>query len=616
MSDTIATPGITGNVAMGGRDGRQLNALLEKAIRQGTDFLNGLTQVAVHRLAKLGAGALSLPRLFNDDEIQLLIEIFAATRGTADQLGRALIRDFHLRLLDQVEPEQESFQTNDLSSGTAVFEAIDDLPTSIITPERAVAFFSDLVPTIGKDPQRFGHDMRRQAFTLAVATDQELLKNVQAVIRHRLETGQGIGTASLDIQSLMDRAGVSPRNPQYAEAVFRTNVMDAYNQAFQDEYQDPDLQEAFPVWQYSNPNDTRSRQAHADRDGLYYPANVPFTSIRGTEPKDVINCRCVPLAISKFEWAALKRRGVRLAPGFQEIVTSLNGHPQTNGVPSAKVQTNGTPAPIRSEEETEQPVPSFATDAAQIENARQLAKNFFVPANRPVSPAVIKKLAGKIAKTIEPKKPFASLPDQQRQEIINAALQAIADKKPVGYWGSHWQPFVRPGPNPNVSLVLTRDNPQSGEPEVLLLKRPANDNIEGGKWQLPESPHDTHVGPGQIWRPDKQAAEDAALQQAAQQTGVDPTELRQHLERVGFFGALNRDPRNNSEAWSVATAFKLQLPAGISSLDQTPPNATWVPLSSIRPRAGRVRLDGEEAPLAFDHFAILKLAKILGRLRV
>jgi hypothetical protein len=98
-----------------------------------------------------------------------------------------------------------------------------------------------------------------------------------------------------------------------SEMIFRTNSMDAYNVGAWAEMSDPDVIETFPVWMYSAIVDERSRPWHAARDGLYFPASVPFTTVRGTTPRDVCNCRCTFIPVDKWQWQQLYARGVRLA---------------------------------------------------------------------------------------------------------------------------------------------------------------------------------------------------------------------------------------------------------------------------------------------------------------
>ena len=186
------------------------------------------------------------------------------------------------------------------------------LPATIplLPPEKALDYFSKLVPTLGVDPEVYGPLMKRRAFTLAVATDKVILENVQSIIRDSMANGNAEVIA--DVQEVLDKAGVSPKNPQYAELVVRTNTMDAYNQGHEEERLDPDVLEYFPVARWDAIRDERTRHSHAERSGKYYPGNVSFQEVRGSEAEDVINCRCVFTGIFRDEWERLKKAGAKL----------------------------------------------------------------------------------------------------------------------------------------------------------------------------------------------------------------------------------------------------------------------------------------------------------------
>jgi predicted double-glycine peptidase len=189
-----------------------------------------------------------------------------------------------------------------------------------LQPVQALDFFRALLPFLGTDPMRLLPDFRRHAFTLCVATEIELLRKVQGVIAERLANGDTT-TGSAAVQAVLDAAGVSARNSGYAEMVFRTNAMDSYNQGLQDQMREEI--DTFPVWRYSNPHDNRSRKTHAEKNGLYYPTSVPFTVIRGTGIEDVAQCRCTPVPIDRWNWAHLRRRGARIADGYQDPISLL-----------------------------------------------------------------------------------------------------------------------------------------------------------------------------------------------------------------------------------------------------------------------------------------------------
>jgi hypothetical protein len=188
-----------------------------------------------------------------------------------------------------------------------------DVPA--LKPDAAIDFFRALIPTLGTDPGRVLPDLRRTAFTLAAATEQELLTAVKGVILDRLTTGQA-STGPAAVKAVLDAAGVGDGG-NYSTTVFRTNVMDSYNTGLHDELRD--LADTFPVWKYSNPHDNRSRPGHAERDGNYYPASVTIDQVRGVDPKEKMNCRCVPIPIDRWTWAELYEKGVRVAQGYPDV---------------------------------------------------------------------------------------------------------------------------------------------------------------------------------------------------------------------------------------------------------------------------------------------------------
>lgn len=193
-----------------------------------------------------------------------------------------------------------------------------DPPKKPLPPRQALDYFTRLVPKLGTDPERFADRLERQAFTLAVATEKELLKKVQGFIADKLSTGEQFRAAPAQIDELLDAAGVGPRSKDYSRMVFRTNAMDSYNAGYERERTDPDVIATFPVWEYSNPVDSRSRPHHAERNGRYYPADVPFVQVRGEGIEDASNCRCMSIAVDKWDWKELKAAGARIADGYPD----------------------------------------------------------------------------------------------------------------------------------------------------------------------------------------------------------------------------------------------------------------------------------------------------------
>jgi hypothetical protein len=290
-------------VAIAGPDGKKADKLLDAAVRLGTATLGDISEAAVERLVKRPRPG-QAKRLFNDDERQELADALAATLASGHLLGRSRVRE-RMRQLEQFGDEPPAT----FSRRATQFLRFADEPIQPLAPEQALDYFTRLIPELGTDPRRFGAMMERQAFTLAVATEQTLLDKVQRTISEAILTGE---PGPRDVQKILDAAGVSPANPQYAEMVFRTNMMDSFNAGTTRELQDPAVQEYFPVWRYAAIVDDRSRLWHAIRNGQYYPSSVPFAEVRGEDISDVANCRCGQTPIDKFEWDKLKAAGATL----------------------------------------------------------------------------------------------------------------------------------------------------------------------------------------------------------------------------------------------------------------------------------------------------------------
>ena len=273
----------------------RVEAAAGAAITKGGAVLLALARDAVARLVAHGRAG---PHgLFSADELLLLAEAIEEALAGGESLARLLLLD-------------HTHQVARRELGVA-----EGRLREAILPDAVLDFFRGLLPLLGADPHRSGPTLARRAFTLAVATSHELLAKVQAAIGDRIKSGK-VSSGPRAVAALLDAAGVSPKNPQYAEAVFRTNYLDSFNETYQAQLSRS--QATFPVWKYSNPDDSRSRPAHAARNGLYYPSSVPFTAVRGTAAKDVVNCRCLPIAVDKWAWRDLKAKGARLADGYTE----------------------------------------------------------------------------------------------------------------------------------------------------------------------------------------------------------------------------------------------------------------------------------------------------------
>jgi len=292
-------------VALPGTDGERAERLLESSKRLGVATLGTIAKAAITRLVNSG-NPLKAKRLFNPAEQKQLAESLAATVATANLLGRSRIRlrfnqsQAHYDKHDDgpfTQPANRLFITGKVEKHAEEHVNFSDIPTDFtrfddpvtgqgdikpMPPEKALEYFRRLVPGLMSDPSRlplFAAAQRRLGFQLAVTTDETLLGKVQDIIRKTLETGEGKSVK--DIQSLLDEAGVSPKNPSYVEtAVYRTNIVDALNTGADEERQDPAIADWFPVFRYSGIRDGRQRPAHQVHFNKYYSNSLTFAEVR------------------------------------------------------------------------------------------------------------------------------------------------------------------------------------------------------------------------------------------------------------------------------------------------------------------------------------------------
>lgn len=331
--------------ALAGRDGQRAGALLKGSVIGGRDTLHRIVADAVTRLLEDDDWE-SATTLFTDEELAEVQQSLAAVRANGDLLGRARVRRLaelanrdgepvkfaegyaaydcpdcggvayngdpkrgvkyvattlcescgQRRNQTDLTPAVERFAEPPPADPFDVFD--DDLP--VLQPRAAADYFRKLVPTVGVRPERYAPLFDRQAFTLAADADYEVLRRVKTVIQDAIEQGDGREAVRERIADVLDAAGVSPANPQYADLVYRTNAMDSYVQGQQSEYAVPAIQEAFPAWEYHAIPDERARPHHAARDGKLYPSSLTFQEVRGMDAHDVINCRC--------SWSPIHRR--------------------------------------------------------------------------------------------------------------------------------------------------------------------------------------------------------------------------------------------------------------------------------------------------------------------
>lgn len=283
---------VTSQVAGPHQDFDSAEELLKAAQARGFKVLRKIAKQAVGRQVDRPT-----QELFTEAEREQFARAITSVNVTANLLGRYRVRQLKRRA----------------DSGVARFAEQPVLqfaePLGPMPPAKALAFFRSLAPDL-ELPAAFADFLGRQAFQLAVTSEQSLLSRVHQIIEDSLRTGQvELRNPVARIESVLDQAGISPRNPQYAEMVFRTNAMQAYNEGTTQELQQPDVRDTFPVWQYMGIRDGRQGKDHEPKFGKFYPNGVSFHQVRGER---VFNCRCTSRPVSKWEWARLRQGGAKV----------------------------------------------------------------------------------------------------------------------------------------------------------------------------------------------------------------------------------------------------------------------------------------------------------------
>jgi hypothetical protein len=290
----------SGDVALAGKDGAKARELLRASQAAGVRKLAALCAESFPDVADAIARGRRPTRLFSDEQRQELAGVLAATNATADLLGRSRVR----------ERQQRAEAAGGLHKhgDDQPFEAFAGETIALLPPDAAVEYFKALVPSLSIEPA-FAARHERQSFTLAATTEDVLLRKVKDTIAAALQGGASTREAGANIQDLLDKAGVSPKNPQYSEMVFRTNALDSLTTGTMREMRDPEVADTFPVWQYLGIDDERAGDDHRPKFGRYYPNDADFADVRGDRP---YNCRCNPNPVDRFDWAERQASGARM----------------------------------------------------------------------------------------------------------------------------------------------------------------------------------------------------------------------------------------------------------------------------------------------------------------
>lgn len=234
-------------------------------------------------------GVMERAIFFNDAERTILARGIGQVRAIAEIVGRAKM--------------QASAAGIEFAKPDDAAKRLNPKRAFKLHPRKALAYFRKLSPRRRLPLSQEWLDAHRiAAFRMAEVTEATVLKRVHSLVYDAIEEGK---ITTRDFKVSLEDLGVTSKNPQYAEMVFRTNALDSYNTGYYEEVRDdPDLGEYFPYWEYLVVDDDRLSDEHrahvseGEGGGPYFPASRSFDNVRGGR---VFNCRCSFRWVDKYE---------------------------------------------------------------------------------------------------------------------------------------------------------------------------------------------------------------------------------------------------------------------------------------------------------------------------
>jgi len=155
-----------------------------------------------------------------------------------------------------------------------------------LKPEDALKQFRRRVPIKKSEYTRMLGRERNKAFTVAGVIEKDMIGQVQVLVDKAIDQGWGTREFSHALKQAnlkytgtaygTDRLKGQPITPYHTETILRTNFADVYSYGRESMFNDPDVIEFVPAYQYSAILDTRTRATHYQMDGRIYARDDPI----------------------------------------------------------------------------------------------------------------------------------------------------------------------------------------------------------------------------------------------------------------------------------------------------------------------------------------------------
>lgn len=177
-------------------------------------------------------------------------------------------------------------------------------------PDAALAALAKKMGMTKKAFNGLTSEMKAKAFTVAGLEKSTIDKEVKTLLLQSLKEGDDFKAFNFKLNEKFIKyatpvyAGVGAVGDTivdyHAETVFRTGVMDAYNEGRYEQLLDPEVNEVFPAMFLSAVLDGRQRVLHGQADNLTFMVTDPIW--RKLRPPNGYNCREVIIPISKWDF--------------------------------------------------------------------------------------------------------------------------------------------------------------------------------------------------------------------------------------------------------------------------------------------------------------------------
>ena len=250
------------------------------------------------------------------------------------QLNPRVIRDavFHALLEGYFRGKSDALSEVETALGQKVkFEVANFAADDFLTrpPKESLKRWMKKVPVKPGEFKAMTDRQRARAFSVAGIVEKDVLSSMQGTLQKAMTPPAW--TLDQFSHALHERnikyTGSAYRRdaageliaPYHAETILRTNYSEVYNLGRKELYEDPDVRDFVPAYQYSAILDSRVRSNHADMDGRVFERGDPVWV--SWWPPVGYNCRCTVIPVtSNQEYSVSTLPDASPDPGFGSII--------------------------------------------------------------------------------------------------------------------------------------------------------------------------------------------------------------------------------------------------------------------------------------------------------